>query len=105
MLTRGTSHNILRGVVASVLMSCVAAAADDAPAAPPAPPKEMRAKMASLHEQMAACLRSDRPFNDCRSEMMKGCQQLMGEQGCPMGMGMRNHMMKAPGSDAPKDKK
>ena len=37
----------------------------------PAPSREMRAKMASAHEQMAACLRSDRPFAACHEEMMK----------------------------------
>jgi len=105
MLIRRTSPSILWGVVTLMAVSCFAAAAHDAPAAPSAPSKEMRANMASLHDQMAACLRSDKPFSDCRSEMMKGCQQLMGEQGCPMmGMGMRNHMMKGSSTNAPKDK-
>jgi hypothetical protein len=63
------------------------------PTAPPEPSKEMRAKMASLHERMAACLRSDKSFVECRSEMMKSCQELLGEHGCPM-MGMRDQMMR-----------
>jgi hypothetical protein len=37
----------------------------------PAPSGEMRAKMASAHEQFAACLRSDRPISGCHEEMMK----------------------------------
>ena len=37
----------------------------------PAPSKEMRATMASAHEQLAACLRSDRPMAECHEEMMK----------------------------------
>jgi hypothetical protein len=98
------SKSIYWSVIASVVMSCVAIAASGAPAAAPEPSKEMRAKMATLHEQMAVCLRSDKPFSDCRSELMKGCQQLMGEHGCPMmGMGMHNQMMKESSSTAPKD--
>jgi hypothetical protein len=65
----------------------------------------MRAKMATLHEQMAACLRSDKSFSDCRGEMMKGCQQLMGEHGCPMmGMGGHKQMMQDSSSAASKEK-
>jgi len=37
----------------------------------PAITKEMRAKMAAAHEQMAACLKSDRPIMECHAEMMK----------------------------------
>ena len=36
-----------------------------------APSKEMRAKMAAAHEQMAACLKSDKPIKECHEEMMK----------------------------------
>jgi len=87
-----------------MLISAIALAADNALVGPPEPSKEIRAKMATLHEQMAACLRSDKSFGDCRSEMMKGCQQLMGERGCPMmGMGMHNQVMKGASSSAPKD--
>jgi hypothetical protein len=87
-----------------MLISAIALAADNAPVGPPEPSKEMRAKMATIHEQMAACLRSDKSFSDCRSEMMKGCQQLMGERGCPMmGMGRHDQMMKGASSSAPKD--
>jgi hypothetical protein len=46
--------------------------------------------MAALHEQMAACLRSDKSIADCRDEMRKNCQTTVGSQGCPMmGMGHR----------------
>ena len=31
----------------------------------------MREKMAKAHEDMAACLRSDRAIEECHSEMMK----------------------------------
>jgi hypothetical protein len=102
--TRQSSKPLLYSLIASMLISAMAIAADNAPVRPPEPSKEMRVKMATIHEQMAACLRSDKTFSDCRSEMMKGCQQLMGERGCPMmGMGMHNQMMKGASSSAPKD--
>jgi len=102
--TRHSSKSLLYSLIASMLISAITLAADNAPVGPPEPSKEMRAKMATLHEQMATCLRSDKSFSDCRSEMMKGCQQLMGERACPMmGMGMHNQMMKGPSSSAPKD--
>ena len=40
-----------------------------------------------MREEMAACLRSDKPIADCRNEAMKYHQQmmgLMGKDGCPM---------------------
>ena len=108
MNIRYASNRVLCGLIASLVISWAAVAAEGAPPASAEPSKEMRAKMASVHERMAACLRSDKPFADCRREMMKSCQKLMGEHGCPMmGMhdGMMNDgMMKGPTSEAPKDK-
>ncbi len=43
----------------------------------PAVTKEMRAKMATAHEQMASCLKSDRPLEDCHAEMMKQHEEFM----------------------------
>jgi len=37
----------------------------------PPPTKEMREKMAEAHEKIAACLRSDRPIDECHDEMKK----------------------------------
>lgn len=79
--------------------AAAAFAADEPKATPPAPSKEMREQMASAHEKMASCLRSDKPFADCRSEMQTNCKSMMGEQGCPMmgvGMGMNDRMKKNP---------
>jgi hypothetical protein len=57
-------------------------------AASPAPPsKDQRDTMAQAHEKMAACLRSDRPIEDCRQDMMQACHDTMGAQGCGMMMG------------------
>jgi hypothetical protein len=78
-------------------------AADPPPPAHPAPTKEMREKMATMHERMAACLRSDKAVAACHEEMMKSCKDTMGETGCPK-MGMHDQMMKdhPAGTMAPK---
>src|SRR6185503_11117925 len=84
----------IRAALALTAMSVIGVAALAATQSPPAPAtmtKETREKMAVLHEQMAACLRSDKPIADCHAEMMKSCKQSMGDQGCPMGMGMGKH--------------
>jgi hypothetical protein len=55
----------------------------EATAADPAP--ETRKQMATVHERMAECLRSDRPIAECRTEMMASCRALrMHEGDCPM---------------------
>lgn len=59
----------------------------------PVPTKEVREKMAAAHEKMAACLRTETPFAECRTQMQKQCQQTMGEQGCSMMMGRGMGMM------------
>jgi hypothetical protein len=87
----------IRILIVSILAIVGASAtlAANSPAPPSAPSKEMREKMATLHEQMAACLRSDKSTTQCRTEMMTNCQDVMGKDGCPMGMGsrMHHHMM------------
>lgn len=83
-----------------------AAFAANPPTSASAPTKEMREKMAVLHEQMAACLRSDKSLSECRAEMQKSCHEMMGSRGCAMmmgrggmmgmGRGMRGPMMSNP---------
>lgn len=93
MYTRRTSNALIPTLMASIVLiasASAAFAADQSPAA--APSKEMRQKMATLHEQMAACLRSDKAFSDCRAQMMKQCGEMMGKKDCPM-MGMHDRMM------------
>ncbi len=46
-----------------------ALADEQAEASRPAPTKEQREKMAVEHEQMAACLRSDRAIEECHAMM------------------------------------
>ena len=51
------------------------------------PSPELRAKMADAHQQMAECLRSTRPIEECHAEMHKAheaCEKSHGE-GCMMG--------------------
>jgi hypothetical protein len=92
MRTR-TSRWLAPLAAALLLASGAARAADPAPqGAPPDPSPETRAKMAEVHERMAACLRSDKAIAECRAEMHAGCMATMGAEGCPMmgggGMGM-----------------
>ena len=88
--------------VTSTLLACAATAllgsfamvhAADAPPPPvakpaahqkmehPAPTKEMREQMASLHEHMAACLRSAKSIDDCHHEMMAAHEKMEGAMG------------------------
>lgn len=83
-------------LTATVLLGGAATTlAAEPPAASSAPSKQMRERMASIHEQMAACLRSDKAFSECRQQMQQNCSQVMGEQGCPM-MGMGRGRMMTP---------
>jgi hypothetical protein len=68
-------------------LSARGAAATSTPAASES--KETREKMATLHEQMATCLRSDKSVAECHKEMKKSCRETLGAQACPM-MGMRH---------------
>jgi transcriptional antiterminator Rof (Rho-off) len=79
--------------IALTMGTGAAFAAEASQAAYPAPSKEAREKMATMHEQMATCLRSDKLIATCHEEMMKSCHDTMGDKGCPM-MGPHDHMMK-----------
>ena len=43
---------------------------------------EQRVNMASAHENMAACLRSDKSTKDCHVKMKLNCKNTMGNEGC-----------------------
>jgi hypothetical protein len=104
-----TRNTLVQSILASMMFMTGAggALAADAPKAEhAAPTKEVREKMATLHEQMAACLRSDKPIAECRTEMAKSCQDMMGKEGCPMmgrGGAMHGHMMKNGPQESPKE--
>lgn len=45
---------------------------------------EQRVNMATVHENMAACLKSDKSLEACHSEMRESCKTMMGSEGCMM---------------------
>ena len=101
MLERKRTRGPLGGVV-TLLMNCVSVHAVGGSATSAEPSKDMRAKIADLHQQMATCLRSDQSIETCRFDMMKACQQLTVDQSCVvMGMGAPHRRMKGPPAGAP----
>lgn len=92
-------NHVLCSFVAGIILagSGVALGADPQQNAPADPNPASRQKMAEVHQRMATCLRSDKPIAECRSDMLKNCQDLMGKEGCPMmgawGGGMGPGMM------------
>jgi hypothetical protein len=62
-----------------------------------APSRETREAMAAVHEQMAACLRSDKPVEQCHSEMHKACREKVGQEQCPMMMRIHDRKMQPHG--------
>jgi len=69
--------------VLAIAAFALSAGAADSGASDAIPTREVRNRMAVLHDKAAACLRSDRPLAECRSEMMEGCRSI-GAYGCPM---------------------
>jgi hypothetical protein len=45
---------------------------------------EQRVNMATVHENMATCLKSDKTVEACHSEMKENCKNMMGAEGCKM---------------------
>jgi len=83
-----------------VLLLCVSAigaanAAEDmsssAHASPPT--KEQREQMATLHEHMAACLRSEKSMSECHEAARKECRDTMGDRCGMMMKSMMEHRM------------
>lgn len=109
-MTKTVTSTLLACAATALLGSFAMAYAADAP--PPvakpaahemmehrAPTREMREQMASLHEHMAACLRSAKSIDDCHHEMMAGHEKMEGAMGdmhehehdCEHMMKMREH--------------
>jgi hypothetical protein len=103
MSTRVVSIGLVQTLAATVVISVAGHNALAQTAAHPAEPsKQQREQMAVLHEKIAACLRSDKDIAACRDEMRSKCQEMMGEQGCPMmGMGMHEGTMQHGPADKP----
>src|SRR6516162_7942409 len=75
--------------LALILGANAAFSAEPASPSHPTMSKERREKMATIHDQMAACLRSEKPVANCHKEAMKSCQDAMGKDWCSM---MHEHM-------------
>ncbi len=63
------------------------------------PSKEDRAKMATMHEEMASCLKSDKKFSECHEHMMKTCPMMKDGKKCPMMMHHGHDMKKGAPSE------
>jgi hypothetical protein len=84
-----TALALLLSLVPTNLYADHDAGSKKAPHSMPEPSKDQRAKMAEMHEQMATCLRSDKPMADCHKQMMENCP--MGKDGSCSMMGMKHH--------------
>jgi len=79
-----STKSLLASLVLVLGSASVALAAEPPSTAATGPSKEMREKMAAFHEQLAACLRSDKPIAECHKEAMQHHKDMMGKEGCTM---------------------
>ena len=82
-----STKSLLASLVLVLGSASGALAAEPPSTAATGPSKEMREKMAAFHEQLAACLRSDKPIAECHKEAMKHHKDMMGmmgKEGCTM---------------------
>jgi hypothetical protein len=88
-------HAVSLSATLALILGANAALSDEpAAASHPTMSKEQREKMATIHEQMAACLRSDKSMDACHKEAMKNCEQAMGKDWCStMHEHMHDHVM------------
>jgi len=91
MITRNPIRQTLLAAFIAVACASGAFASATTKHECPDPSKEDREKMAVAHEQMAACLRSDKPAMECHNELAKSQHQMMQMMGCPRGKHMRPH--------------
>lgn len=81
------------------LLACVSFAAEEPTQDKhPAPPtKQEREQFATLHEHVAACLRSDKTMRECHEAARKECEDTLGDRCRDMMramMGMQHRMNK-----------
>lgn len=69
---KGALQSILVATVCSIAAACQSAGPRTEAASTD------RMQMATLHERMARCLRSDQPLDQCQQEMRKGCESMKG---------------------------
>lgn len=78
------TKSVLAGLAVILGTVGIALAAEPPAATSAAPSKESREKMATFHEQLAACLRSDKPIAECHKQAMKHHHEMMDDDSCPM---------------------
>ena len=83
---------IALAAIALAVTSAGVGFADDSATTSSPPTPQMREKMAALHEKMAQCLRSTRPFDECRNQMRQQCHEHLEERNCAM-MNMEHGQM------------
>jgi hypothetical protein len=83
-MTHRTSSWLGALAAVALIWTGAAHAAEPKKVPPAAPTAEQRQKMAEIHQKMADCLRSDRPIEECRSEMATACHDSLGADQCPM---------------------
>jgi len=91
MLTRNPIRQALLAVLIAGACTGGTFASATAKRECPEPSKEEREKMAVAHEQMAACLRSEKTFVQCHQEMAKSQRQMMRMMHCLDGKHMHPH--------------
>lgn len=82
---------ILAAMITMALLSKATFAEDKKKAMAMTP--EQRQSMATAHDKMANCLRSEKTVEDCKKDMMESCEEAMGKDGCYM-MGKKGKMDK-----------
>ena len=78
------TKSVLAGLAVILGTVGMALAAEPPSASSAGPSKETREEMAVFHEQLAACLRSDKPIAECHKQAMKHHKEMMGKEECPM---------------------
>jgi uncharacterized protein HemX len=90
MSTAANKRTLILIVAMSIAAVGSAFAAEQAPTKGTEPSQQAREQMAKMHEEMAACLRSEKSFADCQTQMHQRCMTALGAKGCPMmGAGMQ----------------
>lgn len=96
-----TLSTIVRASIAALLtlVACASIAAEEpSQDKRPAPPtKQERERLATLHEHMATCLRSDKTLRECHESARKECEDTLGDRCRDMMramMGMQHRMNK-----------
>ncbi len=73
------SHGLI--TVLALLVATTAVGAETAKKDMSMMTPEMRQKMADVHQKMSACLKSDKPMSECKTDMKMGMGNMRGMMG------------------------